>query len=222
MPALRQAFCLRNFFLRHRLLPQHELARLRRHARGQIQFAHQDFGFGRDGVSPSHMFQNGNLFLNFLQRRADILRWNFLNHFSPFRQNNSRSSAGGAAMTVPSGVSFGALTLSLRCTKPSLNAASAILPVESSNTSRLKTGTQFSSSKSFAFHASDAPARHRPVTHRQRLRMAAIAPIGDQIADGAVFAPGFGGGAQIGQRIVMPANQRLPRRSAGADVKWDL
>ena len=43
-----------------------------------------------------------------------------LNHFSPFRQNNSRAFAGGAVMTVPSGVSFGAFTLSLAMNKAKL------------------------------------------------------------------------------------------------------
>src|SRR5471030_2801338 len=85
--------------------------------------------------------------------RAKYLRWLLIslkaarifldgilaNHFSPFRQNNSRSSGLGAAMTVPSGVSFGADTPSFLCAKPSLNPALATLPDGSSNTSRLKT-----------------------------------------------------------------------------------
>ena len=42
--------------------------------------------------------------------------------------------------------------------RPSLNAVSGILPVESSNTSRLKTEVSLCSSNAFEFHASAAPA----------------------------------------------------------------
>src|SRR5258708_689924 len=52
--------------------------------------------------------------------------------------------------------------------------------------------------------------------------MTAVAPIGDEIADRAVFVSGFGCCTQIGERVVMFANERLPRRSAGTDVEWNL
>ena len=49
--------------------------------------------------------------------------------------------------------------------------------------------------------------------------MAAIAPVGDEIPDCAMCAPGFGRGTQICQRVIVSANQRLPGRSTGTDVK---
>ena len=52
--------------------------------------------------------------------------------------------------------------------------------------------------------------------------MAAVAPVGDEITNGAEFFPGLRRRAQIGQRIVVPADQRLPGRSAGADVKGNF
>src|ERR1039458_3326871 len=52
--------------------------------------------------------------------------------------------------------------------------------------------------------------------------MAAVAPVGVKKTNRAEFVSGLGGGAKIGQRIVMPAQQRLPRRGAGADVKWNF
>src|SRR5271169_2846532 len=52
--------------------------------------------------------------------------------------------------------------------------------------------------------------------------MTAVPPIGDEITDGTVPAPGLGRGTQVRQRVIMPANQRLPGRSARTDVKWNF
>ena len=52
--------------------------------------------------------------------------------------------------------------------------------------------------------------------------MPAVAPIGDEVTDSGEFFSGLCRCAQIGQRVVVPANQGLPRRSAGADVKGNL
>jgi len=63
--------------------------------------------------------------------------------------------------------------------------------------------------------------QHRPA-YGQRLWMPAIAPVGDKITPRAKFFSRLGGGPQVGKRIVMPADQCLPGRSAGTDVKGDL
>ena len=52
--------------------------------------------------------------------------------------------------------------------------------------------------------------------------MAAVAPIGVEKTNRAEFFPGLRGGAQIGERVVVPADEGLPRRSAGADVKGNF
>ena len=64
-------------------------------------FPDSDFGFARARIFRwlSISFKVARIFF------AGIL----VNHFNPFRQNSSRSSGFGAAMTVPSGVSFDAL-----------------------------------------------------------------------------------------------------------------
>src|ERR1035441_2475783 len=51
--------------------------------------------------------------------------------------------------------------------------------------------------------------------------MPTVAPVGDEITDGAEFLPSLRRRTEIGQRIVVPANQGLPRRSARTDVKGD-
>ncbi len=66
-----------------------------------------------------------------------------------------------------------------------------------------------------------AGEQHRPAC-RQRLRMPAVAPIGDEITEGAEFLAGIGSRAQIRQRVVVTSNQRLPSRSSGTDVKRNL
>jgi hypothetical protein len=40
--------------------------------------------------------------------------------------------------------------------------------------------------------------------------MPAVAPIGDEITNRAEFLSGLGRGAQIGQRVVVLADERLP------------
>ena len=50
----------------------------------------------------------------------------------------------------------------------------------------------------------------RKVADRQGLRMTAITPIGIEIAGGAMLAAGLGGLPQIGQRVVVPANEGHP------------
>ena len=40
--------------------------------------------------------------------------------------------------------------------------------------------------------------------------MAAVAPVSDEITDGAEFLSGPRRRAQIGQRVVVPADERLP------------
>jgi len=58
--------------------------------------------------------------------------------------------------------------------------------------------------------SSATPRPGREITDGERLWMAAVAPIGDEITHRAMPAPGLGCGAHICQRVVMPANQRLP------------
>ena len=94
---------------RHRLLPQHELARLLRHARRQIQFRRRTILEDGDSAVPRRSKER--CCLNFLQCGDEFFVAGILaNHFNPFRQKSSRSSGFGAAMTVPSGVSFTAFT----------------------------------------------------------------------------------------------------------------
>ena len=49
--------------------------------------------------------------------------------------------------------------------------------------------------------------------------MAAVAPVGDEITDGAELPAGLRRRAKIGQRVVVPADERLPGRGSGTDVK---
>ena len=53
------------------------------------------------------------------------------------------------------------------------------------------------------------------------LQMAVIAPIGIEMADGAMFEAGLGGGALIGQHVVGAAGDAAPTAGSGADIKRD-
>src|SRR5208282_2761514 len=81
---------------------------------------------------------------------------------------------------------------------------------------------QFRLVKGFGTPAQRSPGEIGKITDGQRLRMAAVAPIGDKITQRAVYVSSPGGGTQICQRVVVPANQCLPGRSAGADVEWNF
>ncbi len=61
---------------------------------------------------------------------------------------------------------------------------------------------------------SGSGSEERPA-YGQGLRMTAIAPIGIEIADGAGFFAGPGGGTEIGKGVVVFADQCLPGRGAG-------
>ena len=56
-------------------------------------------------------------------------------------------------------------------------------------------------------------------THRQRLPVAAVAPVRDQIAAGAVAQPVLGRSREIRAHVGRAAGQAIPRRRAGAHVK---
>src|SRR5581483_11707569 len=65
------------------------------------------------------------------------------------------------------------------------------------------------------------PRQVRQVADRQWLWMPAVPPIRVQIAERSMLPPGLGRLLQIYEGVVVPADQRHPRRGAGTNIKRD-
>ena len=59
----------------------------------------------------------------------------------------------------------------------------------------------------------------REIADSERLRVAAVAPVGVEKAERAVLAAGFGGASEVGEGGVVPANEGHPRGGARTDVE---
>ena len=57
------------------------------------------------------------------------------------------------------------------------------------------------------------------IAHRQRLPVAGVAPVGVEVADGAVLETVFGRVAQVADSARRPSGDRVPGSGAGADVE---
>src|SRR5258708_5065003 len=62
----------------------------------------------------------------------------------------------------------------------------------------------------------------RQITNRERLQMAAVAPIGVEITERAVLAAGISGLAEVSEGGVMATEQSHPGGRSGADVEGNF
>ena len=154
--------------------------------------------------------KNSALFFDFLQGGADVFAGNPrvmfqpvpAKQFAPFRRR--RGDDGSQRRFVGNGEFQFPMRPAKRERRLGRVAGRILENIAAQN------WNQFCLVKGFGAPTQRRAGKAGEMTDGERLRVAAVAPIGDEITNGTVPAPGLGGGAQVGQCVVMPANQGLP------------